>query len=52
MQKYRLVGGGNVWEENKKRDRGEILHRRVAAVGREEDKWKVFPTSSPVHNSR
>ena len=25
-------------EENKKSDRGEILHRRVAAVRREEDK--------------
>jgi hypothetical protein len=52
MQKDRAVGGGYVWEENKKSDRGEILQRRLAAVRREEDKWKVFPTSSPVHNSR
>jgi hypothetical protein len=40
------------WVEYKKSDGGEILHRRLAAVRREEDKWNVFPTSNPVHNSR
>jgi hypothetical protein len=57
IQKYRLVGGGDMWGGGGRIRSmiGEDIaqeSRRVAAVRREEDKWKVFGRYGAVRSSR